>query len=808
MDDCASEFGDVLRQDGLILSGLPVGDGTIHRVDCVGDRKGSKNGWYVLFLDGIAAGSFGNWKTGVKNTWCVKEYKKLTQAEQVEYKQRTEKAKIANDELRKEIQAEAAEEALRRVKAAKPANGDNPYLKKKNVPSFGLLQEGNNILIPLRNGKGRITSTQIILPDGQKFFQTGGVVQGSFFRIGDTLDGDKIYVTEGYATGATIHIATKACVYIALNAGNLFPVAKNLRSAFPTIPLVIAADNDAFTEGNPGLSKANEAASRISKCSVVSPSFSNTATEPTDYNDLQNLDGIQAVKEQLQQKDVVRSDIGVVTDSQFYTQELPLSDLGNCERLVAHHKGKIMFCPPLGKWFVWDGQAWGMDTTGAVERLFKNALRAMLKEAAAHPDFKEAEKLMKFTLKSQDVSRIRAALRLAQTEPGMPVLPEQLDSDPWLFNLKNGTLDLKTGLVKPHDPADKITKILDIEYHPGVVPAPTWKKFLERVTNGDKELQKFLQKAVGYALTGITTEQCLFYLYGSGRNGKSTFLETIFHLIKPYAKRIPSETLMVKSNSGGIPNDVAMLDGHRFIVSSEVQEGARLNEAKLKELTGCDTITARYLHREFFEFIPVFKLFVAGNYKPQIHGTDLGIWRRIRLIPFTAKIQPEEIDPSLPDKLKAEMVGILSWAVEGCLMWQKEGLTPPEVVIKATDAYRVDSDLLGSFLGECCVINPIEEVASKRLYETYRAWTYDNGHRGMSSTMFGRKLAERGFERGRNAVTRTWIGINCLNNDTNDTFTSNSGFSVQNSSRRIKPENTPNVSHVSQNDGGREVFTL
>ena len=245
--------------------------------------------------------------------------------------------------------------------------------------------------------------------------------------------------------------------------------------------------------------------------------------------------------------------------------------------------------------------------------------------------------------------------------------------------------------------------------------------------NGNEKLIAYLQKAVGYTLTGDTSEQVLHFLYGLGANGKSTFLETIMAMLGDYAKQTSTETILVKKMTGGIPNDLAGLKGARLVSAQEVESGRRLAESLVKQLTGGDTISARFLHGEFFDFKPTFKLWISGNSKPVVRGGDYAIWRRIRLIPFTVQIPPEEQDRRLSEKLRGELPGILNWSLAGCLAWQREGLTPPEEVTAATESYRDEMDIIGQFIGERCLMGPEYKVTAKKLYAAFVEWSELHG---------------------------------------------------------------------------------
>jgi putative DNA primase/helicase len=379
---------------------------------------------------------------------------------------------------------------------------------------------------------------------------------------------------------------------------------------------------------------------------------------------------------------------------------LNLSDLGCAKRLVQRHGQDLRYCWPWENWLVWDGRQWAMDKSGEIHRRTKDVVKILLLEAAATDKTARGE-LAKYALKVEADGKQKSIISSARSEHGN-IFPDDLDRDPWLFNVANGTLNLKTGELQPHEREHLITKLPPVEYD-REAECLTWWKFLERIFAGNLEVMTFIQKAVGYALTGSTKEQCLFFLHGLGANGKSTFLEVIHTLMGDYASRTGSETFLMKK-SGGIPNDVAALRGARLVGAVEVESGRRLAEVLVKEMTGGDRITARFLHSEFFTFKPEFKIFLAANHKPVIRGTDHAIWRRIHLIPFNVQIPKKEQDRELPEKLKAELPGILNWALEGCLMWQEHGLEPPQEVQTATEEYREEMDPLGDFLAECCTL--------------------------------------------------------------------------------------------------------
>ena len=351
-------------------------------------------------------------------------------------------------------------------------------------------------------------------------------------------------------------------------------------------------------------------------------------------------------------------------------------------------------------------------------------------------------------------SRIRAMVELARTESGIPVAVSKLDSDPWILNALNGTIDLRTGDLSPHDPEQLITKLLPADYDP-VAYSPIWAQFLDSVFKSDSEVKRFVQRAVGYSLTASTREQVMFVAYGDGSNGKSTFLETVRELLADYGQQAPTEMLLDRRDAG-IPNDIARLRGVRFVSAVETSEGKRLAEATVKQLTGGDTISARFMRGEWFDFRPTAKIWMATNHRPTIRGIDHGIWRRLLVIPFEQQFDDASRDNDLMLKLRNELPGILTWAVEGCLEWQRDGLGVPETIRDAMTDYRNDQDTVGRFLDECCEVNPNGWVPAADLYEAYRRWSVSQGESLLAQRQFGMRLSHRGLVREKLGPQRRW----------------------------------------------------
>lgn len=420
------------------------------------------------------------------------------------------------------------------------------------------------------------------------------------------------------------------------------------------------------------------------------------------------------------------------------------TDMGNSERFLAQHGENVRYCYPWGKWLVWTGSRWALDDSGTVHRLAKETVKALYVEAGAAETEEERKALASHARRSESATAIKAMLELARSD--VPISPEDLDAHPYLLNTPNGTVDLRTGETREHRREDFLTKITGADYRPDT-PAPVWESFIERVLPSPG-LRRFVQRSAGYSATGDTSEQCLFINHGSGANGKSTFQEAIADALGDYATRTPTDMLMAR-RFNGVPNDVARLKGARFVAASETDEGRRLDEARIKDLTGQDTITARFMKGEWFDFAPTHKLHLSTNHKPEIRGTDHAIWRRIRLIPWSVTVPPAEQDKKLSEKLRRELSGILAWTVAGCLQWHREGLQAPEEVRKATGAYRAEMDVLAAFLREECATVEGESTSATLLFERYKEWCEETGEKSEKQRKFGERLKERGYERRR-----------------------------------------------------------
>lgn len=419
-------------------------------------------------------------------------------------------------------------------------------------------------------------------------------------------------------------------------------------------------------------------------------------------------------------------------------------DTGNAERFVQRYRDNTRYSYTNKCWYFYDGKQWVTDTTGQIKRLLDKVVEEMKKEdvyIAEDTDEEEALKIFQKHIKASRSNRGKAAM-LKEVEHHLPISPDDFDKDKSAFNVQNGYINLVGGILNEHDRKKMFTKISNVEFT-DKIDCPRWLDFLNEIFEYDQELIDFIQKAVGYSLSGSTREQCMFVLFGNGRNGKSVFLDIINDILGTYATNIQPQTLMVKQQSSGANSDIARLKGARLVTTTEPNDGVRLDEGLVKQLTGGDKVTARHLYGNEFEFEPEFKIWMATNHKPIIRGTDDGIWRRLKMIPFQYQIPDKKVDKNLKHKLRKELPAILNWAVEGALKWQKEGLKNPRVVEEANKEYRTEMDVTELFIQECCDVDESYSIQAKVLYQTYKDWAKENGQYEMSNTKFGKEMGNK-----------------------------------------------------------------
>ena len=438
--------------------------------------------------------------------------------------------------------------------------------------------------------------------------------------------------------------------------------------------------------------------------------------------------------------------------------KVQLTDATNARRLFEEHGKDIRYIAAWKKWIVWNGKYWDTDEGGAlVHEKGLEMIRNIYDELLKTDDPRERMEIEKYGIISESTRRRESLIKAAQWITELNVKPEELDINPWLLNVRNGTVDVASGEFKTQSQKEMITKIANVEYNPNA-DCPQWKKFVREIMDYKAELIEFLQTAIGWAITGDISEQIMFILFGTGANGKSTFLNTIMYLLGDYATATPTETFM-KKNGDQATNDIARLRGTRFVTTTEAEQGRRISEPLIKKITGNDQMTARFLYGEYFNFTPTFKIFMATNHKPVIKGTDYGIWRRIRLIPFLTRIEEDKQDKHLEQKLREETSGILNWILEGAERWKREKLKTPAIVLNATDEYKNEMDVIGNFIKESCIQNPEVSIRIRELFKAYQEWCEQNNEHAVSERFLGLRLKEMGFEQKRSSEARYWLGL-------------------------------------------------
>jgi len=439
-----------------------------------------------------------------------------------------------------------------------------------------------------------------------------------------------------------------------------------------------------------------------------------------------------------------------------------LTDVGNAARFVGRAGNNYRYCAEFGKWLFWNGTNWANDE-GSLRALktAKKVALSIFDEAKKKEDPEKQPDLAKWAVRSQNIHRLSAMLDLSR--PELSVSTAELDSDDWLLNVNNGTIDLRTGEAREHRREDLITKLTPIVFDPSAT-YPLWEQFLFEIMGGNRDLIDFLQRLTGFCLTGDIREQYLFILHGEGANGKSVFLDTLTGLLGVYASQAPPD-LLIKQRHKQHPTEVADLFGRRLVVAGETEEGGRLRVQLVKRLTGDAFLKGRYMRRDFFEFRRTHKLILVTNNVPVISEATNAVWRRVVLVPFNVVIPPEKQDKKLLDKLRGEWSGILQWLVQGCLAWQRQGLNPPEEVLTATEDYRREQDPLAEFLAERCKFNLNAFVSRQRMFEAYLNYANEINERfpmsrislfkrlrGISEIYEGKRLINGVLRRGFNGL--------------------------------------------------------
>jgi len=438
------------------------------------------------------------------------------------------------------------------------------------------------------------------------------------------------------------------------------------------------------------------------------------------------------------------------------------TDTGNAVRLVRLFGERLRYCYEQNCWYVWTGKVWQRDLGARISHYATKTAKSIYVEASKETDTAAAKELAKHAMQSESNHRIVAMIARAESQPGTPIEVHEIDQDNWLLNCANGTVDLRTAELLPFNKDHYITHIIATKYDPEAT-CPIFDRFMDRVTRGDMELMAYIQKCVGYSLTGDTRTELVFFVYGEGQNGKSTFISTIRVLLGCYAHRVSPDIFMQMKGkgSGGPKESLANLRGKRFVAASEIEEGRRLHMSLVKSLTGAETITADRKYEHEIEWQPTHHLWLSGNYRPEIRDDSIAAWRRLKIVPFTVHIPDEEKDEALKFKLLDELPGILAWAVRGCLAYQKDGLRDPQAVTQATSDYRKENDILGIFIDECCIVEDGATITNTGLRAGVKAWCIGSGLDSLNTHQVKRFMLARGFEQGISSggKHRIWKGI-------------------------------------------------
>jgi putative DNA primase/helicase len=442
----------------------------------------------------------------------------------------------------------------------------------------------------------------------------------------------------------------------------------------------------------------------------------------------------------------------------------PATQLAIADRLVRSFGRDLRYCAQLGGWYVWSGAHWARDNREVSRERAKDVARELAAEAAGSMD----KDLFKLATDINKASGITSLLHLARSVPSIVFGPEDTNRDPFLLNVSNGVLDLRTGQLRPHRREDMITRRCNVSFDAGA-KAPTFQKFLAEV-QPDPDVRAYLARLFGYAAIGVVREHVLGVCWGPGANGKSVLADAITHVLGDYAKPGPSTLITRTGDHDPHPTDIASCVGSRLVTVHETRQGAKFDASKVKLLTGGDRLTARFMRQDFFEFEPTHTLIMLSNYKPSADSSDAALWRRVHLIPFEVVIPEEQRDARLGERIRAEASGILNWLVSGALEWSRIGLAPPKAVLEQTRSYRLAEDFVAAFLDECTTRYAQARVAAGALYSAYKAWADSNGHRPVRGNDFAAEIEGRGFERTRASGGRHYSGL-ALRNTEDDRWT-------------------------------------
>jgi putative DNA primase/helicase len=745
---------------GMEAPATVIADGRLHRF--APEQGRGESGWYVVYQGAhFTSWGFGDWRRpDFKGKGHTRPSRRLSRKEWRALKKDLLERRAAVDAERLAVHTKAAEEARARWASLKPASPLHPYLKKKQVEPCGARQDGGNLVIAMIGiDDGKIWSWREILPDGTKYSQPGGRQKGCYFRIGELSD---VYVIcEGFATGATLAMVhwyslpgffmkfTGPCILVAGDAGNLLHIAKGVRAKHRDATIILAADDDWLTKGNPGVSAAEKAAKAVNG-TILKPWFHESGRPQwaTDFNDEHRLYGIDEVQQtfreaMIRHEEALEANRGAAGPFDDPAEDsLPPIEFPSANEsvefsedwlalaLVNRHADEWRYVPRWGMWMHFRAGRWVQDERNRTLTYARKVCRAAATEGEDKTLGKSAT--------------VAAVERLARCDERMATAVDEWDRDPWLLNTPGGTVDLRTGTLRPHKRTEYISKVTVVT--PADTGCPLFMEFIYKITDGKQELIGFLQRSLGYAMTGLTKEHALFFWYGTGGNGKSVLLNTITSILNEYHTSASMETF-VESYGNRHPTELAALRGAHMVTAVETEKGRNWAENKIKALTGGDPITARFMRQDFFTYTPMFTLVIAGNHKPSLRSVDQAIRRRLYLVPFTVNIPLNKQDKDLAEKLKAEWPAILHWLIQGCLEWQRIGLAAPKVVTDATEEYLADEDTITAWIEDRCIRDNNAWESTNDLFGSYSHWAQKSGEKIGTKKEFRHGLDKTNFMR-------------------------------------------------------------